>query len=220
MREEALLTAPEIVRHLLEDEDDFDVKEVDDPQSEDGWWEQIDGDFGSAWDYGGYFYNPIKRIIWYFEGMDVMDQLGIHEIQPEDVEVPPQVMANIEHRFPSNYLDPDGDLEWQQRTRDDNEREREQLVSQYQTARAAFLNERKRFPWYEIHVSDDGKLDSWLEQHAEGAAQAMGQTVEEFRSWPLQNQLCELTRYVGVDELGHKFEMSKREAEQALGQRI
>jgi len=216
------IDAPEIVRHLLEDEeDDFDVKDVTDPIGEgDSWWEQIEGDYGDPWEYGGTWYNPVTHTMLHFEGLETMEQLEIGEIKSEDVEVPPQVMAKIDQQFPPDYVDPDGDLEWQQRQRNDNERKRDQLIDQYKVARAAFLNERKKFPWYEIGVPESGKLEQWMDAKVPNVAQMHGLSEQEFRALPLANQIIAFVGYLGIDEFGSKFMMSKREAEQKLKMRL
>jgi hypothetical protein len=220
MRAEALEAAPDILRHLLEDEDDFDMKDVGQDDPDPSYWHQIDGDYGDPWEYGGSWFNPARSIVWHFEGLETMEQLGIGEVDPDDIEVPPTMKAALDRQFPLDYVDPDGDLDWQERQRRDNERERDRLVGQYQYARAAYLNARKEFPWYEIDVDRDGELDSWLDRKVPDVAQMCGMTEEDFRAMPLANQLIEMTRYFGTDEIGGKFKMSKQQAERELGFRL
>lgn len=223
MRAVALAVTPEIVRHLLEDDDDFDTKELSgqgqDPDPN-GYWTQVDGDFGDPWEYGGSWFNPVRSIVWHFEGLETMEQLGIGEIKPENVAVPAQVKAKLDQEYPLDYVDPDGDLEWQQETRDDNEREHDHLIDQYQVARAAYLNERKQYPWYEIDIPEDGALDTWMDEKVGDLVRSMGMEEEGFRALPLAIQYTSFIGYFGIDEIGSKFEMSRREATKELGVQI
>ena len=51
-------------------------------------------------------------------------------------------------------------------------------------------------------------------------AQMHGLSEQEFRALPLANQIIAFVGYLGIDEFGSKFMMSKREAEQKLKMRL
>ena len=221
MRAEALTLAPHVIAHLLEDDEDLDftddLKDVGfDAENSKGYWHQVDGDWGDPWEYGGSWYNKTLGTVLHFEGMESWNQFPEErDFEPDNIEVPPELAANLERRFPSDYVDPDGDLEWQQKQRNRNERERDNLIGHYQYARAAFLNSRKKHAFYEIAVEDG--WSNWALPHLESIAQSYGYSMEEFESQPMELKLLQLGRHIGFEEIGSTVRMNKREAQELLG---
>lgn len=186
--------AQEIVARLMEDdvlEDDDLVKSVSTP-SEDGYWTQIDGDYGDPWLYGGAWYNPAKQIVVYFDGVEYKK-----EVDPDEVPVPDQVL---------NKLPPE-DPDWREN------RQRDKIIGDYRYARAAFLNARTRRTFYEIDVEDE--IPHHLQRYVEPVSAQFEPGVWE--ELPLPNKLLEIGRYVGMDNVGSSFDITKREAEKMLG---
>lgn len=206
MRQEALALAPQITRHLLED-DDFDMKDVGEVNEDR--WEQIGGDFGDPWTYGGSWFNESQRKIIHFEGTDSDEEA---EVDPDTIPVPLTMQRALDSRYPLDYVDPDGDMEWQQRQRDDNERERAKLIGNYQYARAAYLDSNKLHTLYEIDL--DGH--EWMDRKKAEVARVHGISVEEFEAMPRPNQIIDYGQYMGFHEIGTAFEASRREASRML----
>jgi hypothetical protein len=217
MRAETLALVPPILGHLLEDndEDDFDMKDLAELGTED-MWIQIDGDFGDPWEYGGDWYNSVTNEVIHWDGMEMETEGPDAPTDPDDVEVPASMTAALDRRFPLDYMDPDGDEEWTRRVRDDNERERERLIGQYQYARAAYLDARKPHTVFIIDINPDGVLDHWLQGRVEDAARTMGMPVADFTAMPLASQMVEFGRYLGYSDLGYSERMSKIELARQL----
>ena len=202
--------AEQAVKQLLEVIDDWDVKDATDPTNYDV-WEQIDGDYGDPWLFGGAWYNSYQKRILYFDGTE--DDEG--EIEPDMVEVPERMRLALLRKFPIDYVDPDGDLEWQKRIRKENEAEIEDRVEKYREKRAKMLNDERKHTVWDIGATDS--LDQWMIDDLEKVASCHGISVAEFTGHPMANQLLDMGRYFGYANIGYSDLYTKRELEEELG---
>jgi hypothetical protein len=183
-----------IVQHIVEavnDEDDFDPKEVYDTEpSKD--WVQIDGDWGDPWVYGGSWFNQARSEILHFDGIE--NKAG--EIDPEMVEVPETMLAKLPPEQP----------DWH-----DNF-ERDEAIEWYQRAKAEFLNARRKHVFYIIPVDmEDTKVPSWLKKYDNP------NELEDWDEWPLPQKLIEIGEYIGMHEVGEPIKLTHLEARKYLG---
>jgi hypothetical protein len=222
-----------ILKHLLEDDDGFDDlmdangelnldyeggKFADFQPEEDKGWVQIDGD-ANPWEYGGSWYNKEHNLIWHFDGLDALASGGDKvEIEPDDVQVPDRMRLALERRWPSDYIDPDGDLYWQERERNANERERDNAIDNYQYTKAKKLNLLRQQTFYAIGVPD--KLYSWMRRHIEDIASGFGCSVEDFEAEPMTSQILRVGEHLGFDSVGEQFQINRIDARKELGIKI
>lgn len=186
--------ASEIVHKLVENEDDFDIKDVSNVGQED-YWEQICGDWGNPWIYGGSWYNRGQERILHFDGIE-----DKYKVEPDDIEVPAQVLAKL----------PPEQEDWREN------HERESIIRKYQYARAEFLNARKEYPFWDIHVckSDDYLLKRYEADMIKNTAEWAG---TPYTDWAVPSKLVEIGNYIGFDEIGDKIKLSYKEAQAMLG---
>jgi len=211
----------QVLKAILEDEDDFDVKEIGhpDPESE-GHWEQVGGDYGDPWVYGAEWYNMVKRELIHFGGVE-----NEKEVDPDDVELPEAAMAKLKAKVYAQvhdpYLDTDEakedpawlakqlkDEEW------DIEREVGKALGNYQYARAAYLNSRTRYAFYRLDVPES------LDDYAKEVEQIRPQYGPDanFEDWPIYSKLSEIANYWGWEVLdAERFWMNKLEAQKFFG---
>lgn len=157
---------------LTEDEEDeFSVKDALDVSPMQSYFEQIDGDFGDPWLYGGSWYTPVDNQIVHFEGTEQEQEFG-----EDDVEVSERVLARI------NQIE--------------DEQERETVLDRLKFEMARRMNEKRSFPVYRF---DADPLDSWMD--ANKVIGPVGISRKEFDALPLANQLLEVGRYYGFHEL-------------------
>ena len=187
-----LKSALKIVEELLEARPDTFVKDVGQP-SKNGFYKQIDGDWGDPWLYGGSWWNPIKRVMFHFEGVE-----NDEETDPDSVPIPASMLAKLPLEQP----------DWQ-----DN-RERDRLIQQYQAARAAYLESHKKRDFWFIDVPDE--IPVWLKHYRDAIKQTLGSDVE-YDLLPVAIKLLEIGKYAGLDEIGYTIKLNKLEAEKILG---
>jgi hypothetical protein len=183
--------ALEVVTHLLEDDDDDLVKQIS-VQSEEGYWTQIDGDFGDPWTYGGSWYNPVKAQVLHFEGIE-----NEEDTDPDKVEIPATMLAKL----------PPENEDWREN------HERDKIIQNYQIARAEFLDNRKKRDFYLMDVP--AEVPPWLRHYEEMVRKALGEDAD-YDNWPVANKLVEIGRYSDFNLFSFPTRMDKLEAEKFL----
>jgi hypothetical protein len=203
---------PQILQHVLEG-GDFDIKDVWLPgEDERSWWEQVGGDYGDPWTYGGEWYNPVTKEAVYFRGIE--DE---KEIEPGDVNVPERVMAKITGKIHDPYLDtPEAkeDAAWHTKQLRHEEWELDRIVGDYQYARAAFLNDRKQRTFYGFDVPE--KMETWLTRHEEAVKKNVG-AENDYDDWPVYAKMFAIGSYIGVENFAEPFVMNRIEAQKYFG---
>lgn len=191
---EFTLPARQLVQDLLEmDDDDIDMKALDQP-SENGYWIQIGGDV-NAWEYGGTWFNPAKRELLHFHGLDTEGG----EVDYQDVEVPPQMLAKL----------PPEQEDWRENT------ERDRIIDNYRIAKAELLNNQKRRPFYLMtHIPFDQLPIHWRRYENECPT---GIDQETWQEMPIEAKMDELANYFGWSEYGEEFLMNYYQAKKFLG---
>lgn len=182
--------AAEIVRRTVEavEDEDFEVKDVSDVGQED-YWHQIAGD-ASPWVWGGSWYNPDKKEIIHFNGIDYEGG----EVDYKDIEVPAQVLAKLPPEQP----------DWREN------KERDAIIDNYRIARAEFLNNRKQYSFWKIDADRD-VLPSWLQRYDNP------NHYEQWDQLSLPQKLIEIGEYIGMNEIGSEFKMNYQQAQALLG---
>lgn len=178
------------VAFLLEDDEDeyFDIKDdiINVPERA-PFFEQIDGDYGDAWVYGGSWYNPMTREIVHHDGIE-----HTKDYESWDMEVPDHVMAKI--------------------NRIEDERERDNVIDRLKDEMARVKNEKRKFRVYRFYAPDNGKLEPWMEKKVPRVAETVGMSIEDFLEMPLPNQILEIGRYSGMDNFdGSPDQFTRRE---------
>lgn len=185
-------SAAEIVRrHLTEEEDDFDVKDVTD-HGQDDYWTQIGGD-ANPWVWGGEWYNSHLDQAVYFPGIDYDAE---QEIDSDDVEVPAKAMVKI------NAIA--------------DENERYNVIERYKIARAEFENLRLKHTFWLI-ANPEHNLSFWLERKTNSYRNPNNLPEEVWDAMPAVNKLLEIGHYIGIYEIGSELKMNYLEAQAMLG---
>jgi hypothetical protein len=193
-------TPEKVVEALLEMDDGVDPKEWLDQNSEEmlNKWEQIGGDFGDPWAYGGDWYNPFKHEILHIDGLEGE---GVKEVDAYDLEATPEEKAKLLQDFPVlvDPEDPGGG--------DQNERDREIEEESILAARADKLNSEIQMTVYRFLDEDIGP-DDWPKQDEIAAQYDEG----VYANMPTSAKWLEVGRYHGFHELDHypeKFTKAK-----------
>lgn len=174
-----------------DDDDDLDPKDVynTEPSNE---WEQISGDYGDPWVYGGSWFNAAQSQVIHFNGIETEGG----EIDSDDIEVPATMLAKLPPEQPGWY---------------DN-RERDEAIEWYKIAKADFLNARKPYDFYLIPVDmEDTELPDWMKKY---------ENPNEYDGWnelSLPQKLIEIGGHIGMNEIGEPMKMSHLEAQKFLG---
>lgn len=191
---EFILPAQQIVRDIVEDEDDFDMKEVSEPSAE-GYWVQIGGDV-NGWVYGGSWFNPAKRHLIHFDGIDNPDQ---HEVDPDEIEVPETMLAKLPPEQP----------DWRDNT------DRDRMIGNYQYAKAELINKKKKYPfWMMVDVPMDQLPPEWRKYDRECPT---GIDAETWERMPIEVKMDELGSYFGFDGRAYSGSWNRYEAKKTLG---
>jgi hypothetical protein len=161
-------------------------------------WQQIGGDFGDPWLYGGDWFNQDTDEIIHFDGIEY-DK----DIEYWDIEVPQEVL---------NKIGPE--------IEDDNRHNfmRDQKIEAYKLAKATFINNHKPRYFWHTHVYEDDQI---FREYREKVANQFGRGEEGLRlfdSMTLAQQLAAIASYVGWGSVADRFEMNYIEAKQKLGQ--
>jgi len=185
--------AQQLVRDLLEmDDDDIDVKALDEP-SPDGYWIQIGGD-ANPWIWGGTWFNPAKRQLLHFGGID---QEG-GDVDYHDVEVPPEMLAKLPPEQP----------DWQDNV------ERDRIIDNYKIAKAELMTNQMKRPFYLMgHIPMDQLPSHWRRYENECPT---GIDQEVWQEMPIEAKMDELASYFGWGDYGEEFKMSYYQAKKFL----
>lgn len=177
-------------------DDGVDPKEWLDDNSEEmlNKWEQIGGDFGDPWVYGGDWYNQFKHEIVHIDGLE---SEGIKDKEPWDVELTPEELAAIETQFSPEEYD----------NEDDRERDKEEAIDNLKMQKSDAFNLLVEIPVYRF-LDEELTPDDWPDQEA-----IAGQFGEgEWDHMSTAGKWIEVGRYHGFHELDHypdKFTKAK-----------
>lgn len=182
------MSKPEkIVEALLEMDAHEDPKEWLNQNSEEmlNHWEQIGGDFGDPWIYGGDWYNQFKHEIVHINGLEGE---GIKDKEPWDIKLTPEELAPIMAAYPESQDDPN--------TINDNERERDDAIENLKMTKSEAFNEAVEIPVYRFLDEELGP-DDWPKQDEIAAQFEPG----VWASLPTAQKWIEVGRYHGFAEL-------------------
>lgn len=187
------MKAERIAAWLLEDDEleDFLSRHSDDPKLH-AHAEQINGDFGDPWLYGGAWLLPTSHEIVYIHGMEGE---GVEEIQPRDVEVPERIKNKIVKRLGG---DP---TTWSRRS--DPEHDIEDAIDAWQERMAGFMNRALELHVYRWSVEP---VEDWVDVN--GIRQTYGMSQDDWDSLPEPGKLIAAAEYHGLenfDSYPHKF---------------
>jgi hypothetical protein len=122
--------------------------------------EQIGGDFGSPWEYGGTWHDPERQHLIHVDGLD---SEHIEDTWPYDIEVPDEVVRRIVRELGGNpdrsYLDADEQQEHY------IEREVESAIEDWQTEEASQRDAKVALP---VYITTDD-FEPWMQAELEGA---------------------------------------------------
>jgi len=194
--------AEQIARALL-DESDKAPKDWLLAQDYEERAEQIDGDMGSPWTYGGAWKSPHSEDdIFYIRGLEGE---GIKDVESWDIEVPEAVEAafireafgrDVPYRRVSdfeNITDPDDPGRYLYR---DEEGEVEDKLEEYRTQEAERRNAAITMPVY--HFLDDYNDSDYDDENLK---ESSGMSDEDWAQIPDSAKLIEYGRYHGFEEL-------------------
>jgi hypothetical protein len=206
-------SAREIVRRVVEDGDDFsvDLKDVEDLGQDDQWY-QIGGD-ANPWIWGGSWYNPERKELIHFEGID---QSQNREVDYQDIEVPQNVVVKVTAKVHDPYLDTDEakeDPKWHHDMLFREEMEMDRLFDQYKIAKADFINKRKQHTFQRVHI-DEQLPYQWRRYENECPT---GLPDEVWAEMSVPNKIDELCQYFGWGDYSSAFDMNEKEAQALLG---
>lgn len=206
---------PDVLAHILrEDEDDIDLKDFATPSEDSpGWWEQVGGDFGNPWEYGGEWHNPVTHKVLYFGGVE--SDPG-KEVDYADVKVPEHVMANIIKRYHDPATDAEEDADHKKWLLNREQFKIDQVVDAYKIGRADFLNNRVKLDFWLFDASEKDYVPPHLQRYVEPVRQQFDKDAD-FDNWPIWQKLLEIGRYAGFEDFAEHIQMNKLEAQAFLG---
>jgi hypothetical protein len=212
--------AQALMTRVLEADDEDDIlKDLAGPFEPYDYWEQVGGDFGDPWIYGGDWFNEHRDQLLHFYGIESEQE---REIDPDDVEIPPHLREKIRQKIHDPDLDEpwaQEDLAWLERQKQREEDEIDEVIGHYQYARAAFLNARESYTFYMVNVS---AFDEIINNQAKMAPiRQQFDDLADFDSWPLHAKVIEYCGYYGwLDNTDSVIDMSKLEAQKFLGKNL
>jgi hypothetical protein len=205
-------SAGEIVKRIVESDDDMDFDKDILDMGQDDTWHQISGD-ANPWVWGGTWYNEQRKEIIHFEGIDQSEN---REVDYRDIEVPEAVVAKVKAKVHDPYLDTDEakeDPAWLKRMLFSEEMEMDRLFDQYKIAKADFINKRKQHTFQRVHV-DEQLPYHWRRYENKCPTGLADETWEQMS---MANKVDELCQYFGWREYSSSFELNQKEAEALLG---
>lgn len=206
-------SAGEIVKRIVESDDDMDFDKDILDIGQDDTYHQIGGD-ANPWVWGGTWYNDERKDLVHFPGID---QSTNKEVDYRDIEVPASVIAKVTARVHDPWLDSDEakeDPQWHRRMVFSEEMEMDRLFDLYKIQKADFINKRKQHKFYRHSVGPSLPYE-WREYELKNPT---GLPDDVWDSMPIPNKIDELCQYFGWEEYSDSsFELNQKEAEALLG---
>lgn len=205
------MSEPEqIVYKLLEDQPPEDQEPELDAASAKAWlqthgedmlnkFEQIGGDYGDPWLYGGSWHNHYTGDIVHINGLEGE---GVRERHYDDEKLTPEELAAIYAQFPKEADDP--------QVINDNERDRDEAIDALKLSKYEAREANQKLPVYRFCDEEIGE-DEWPDQISIRSQFDPG----VYDEMPTAQKWLEIGQYHGFHELDHypdsytKAELSK-----------